>query len=121
LEEWANTTRKGQQDCILSNHLPGAPLIYDVLSPMKYEGVKAYRQSSDKWQPDTQDEGQFELQDLSVTAGKDVTFAHCFIKCGGILPDGKTFEDMIRATFCLLEANPPLRPPLWLRPCRGAE
>jgi ketosteroid isomerase-like protein len=100
LQQWAAATRKGQRDDVLTNHLPDV-LIYDVLAPMKYQGAAAYRQSWDEWQPDTQGEGQFELQDLSVTVGGDVAFAHCFIKCGGVLPNGKRFEDLVRATFCL--------------------
>ncbi|MGB6940738.1 MAG: nuclear transport factor 2 family protein, partial [Xanthobacteraceae bacterium] len=91
-------------DHVLANHLSDV-LIYDVLAPMKYEGVTAYRQSWDEWQPNTQGEGQFDLQDLSVTAGADVAFAHCFIKCGGVLPNGKTFEDLVRATFCLRKVS----------------
>ena len=104
LQQWANATRNGKRDTVLTNHLSNV-LIYDVLSPMKYEGAYAYRQSWDEWQPKTQGEGQFELEDLSVTAGVDVAFAHCFIKCGGTLPNGKTFEDLVRATFCLRKAS----------------
>ena len=104
LQQWASATRKGQREHVLANHLPGV-LIYDVLAPMKYEGAAAYRQSWDEWQPETQGEGQFDLQDLSVTAGGDVAFAHGFIRCGGVLPDGKTFEDMVRATFCLRKVS----------------
>jgi ketosteroid isomerase-like protein len=65
LQQWAAATRKGQRDEVLANYLPDV-LIYDVLTPMKYRGAAAYRQSWDEWQPDTQGEGQFELQDLSV-------------------------------------------------------
>lgn len=104
LQQWATATRKGQRNDVLASHLPDV-LIYDVLAPMKYEGATAYRQSWDEWQPDTQDEGQFDLQDLSVTAGVDVAFAHCLIKCGGVLPNGKTFEDLVRATFCLRKVS----------------
>lgn len=104
LQRWAATTRKGQHDDFPANHSPDV-LIYDVLAPMKYEGAAAYRQSWDEWQPATQGEGQFELEDLSVTAGADVAFAHCFIRCGGVLPNGKTFEDLVRATFCLRKVS----------------
>ena len=79
LQRWATATRKGQRDHVLANHLPDV-LMYDVLAPMKYEGATAYRQSWDEWQPETQGEGQFDLQDLSVTAGVDVAFAHCFMR-----------------------------------------
>lgn len=102
LEQWASTTRKGQLDDVLVNHLPDV-LIYGVLAPMKYEGSAAYRKSWGDWQPETQGEGKFDLEDLVVTVGGDAAFAHCFIRCGGEFPDGKTFEDLVRATFCLLK------------------
>ena len=100
LEHWARATQTGQLDAILTNHADDV-LIYDVLPPMKYEGTVEYRQSWGEWQPSTQGEGQFALQDLVVTAAVDVAFAHCFILCGGTLPNGRTFEDLVRATFCL--------------------
>jgi ketosteroid isomerase-like protein len=100
LEDWATATRVGRLDDVLARHRSDV-LIYDVLSPMKYEGAEAYRASWGEWQPETQGEGLFDLQSLNITAGVDVAFAHCFIKCGGVLTDGKPFEDLVRATFCL--------------------
>ena len=100
LERWAEMTRTGKQDQVLANHADDV-LIYDVLPPMKYEGAEAYRRSWDGWQPDSNGEGQFKLQDLKITAGEDIAFAHAFIQCGGTLPNGKTFSDTVRATFCL--------------------
>lgn len=100
LKQWALATRKGLLDEILANHAKDV-LIYDVLPPMKYESAAAYRLSWGDWHPDTQGEGKFELQDLAIVAGNDVAFAHCFIQCGGTLQNGETFEDLVRATFCL--------------------
>jgi ketosteroid isomerase-like protein len=100
LEDWASATRRGEQDNVLVRHLHDV-LIYDVLMPMKYEGAKAYRASWGEWQPETASEGVFELEDLMITAGSSVAFAHAFIRCGGTMPDGQTFEDIVRATFCL--------------------
>jgi ketosteroid isomerase-like protein len=100
LEDWAGATRRGQQNDVLARHVPDV-LIYDVLVPMKYEGAAAYRASWSEWQPETAAEGVFELEDLIITAGTDVAFAHAFIRCGGTMPNGNTFEDLVRATFCL--------------------
>lgn len=72
---------------------------------MQYAGAEAHRLSWDEWQPDTQGQGRFDLQNLAVTATRELAFAHCFIKCGGTLPDGETFEDLIRATFCLEKSS----------------
>lgn len=104
LESWASATRQGRPDDVMANHAADV-LVYDVLPPMKYESAAAYRKSWDDWQPDTQGEARFELEDLSVTAGADVAFAHGFIQCGGTLPNGRTFQDTVRATFCLGRAN----------------
>ncbi|MGP1387851.1 MAG: nuclear transport factor 2 family protein [Thainema sp.] len=36
-----------------------------------------------------------------MTAGHDVAFAYGLIRCGGTRPNSTTFEDWVRATFCL--------------------
>jgi ketosteroid isomerase-like protein len=100
LEAWALATRQGRQDDVLANHSADV-VIFDVLPPLKYEGLAAYRRSWDEWQPDTQGEGQFALRDLVVVTGDNVAFAHGLLQCGGTLPDGEIFEDTVRATFCL--------------------
>lgn len=104
LEQWAASTRKGLHDEVLANHAADV-VIYDVLPPMKYEGAAAYRASWDEWQPETTGPGLFDLHELKVTAGHDVAFAHALIHCGGTAPNGKTFEDWVRATFCLCKVE----------------
>lgn len=100
LEQWADATRLGKQDEILVSHAADVT-IFDVLPPLKYEGADAYRKSWDEWQPTVEEPGLFTLHDFKVTAGQDVAFAYCLIHCGGTQPDGRTFEDWVRATFCL--------------------
>ena len=100
LRLWAKCTREGLQDQILENHSEQA-IIFDVLAPLQYKGTKAYRDSWDAWQPDTVGENVFQIEDLQITAMQDIGFAHGLIRCGGTTPDGKKFEDIVRATFCL--------------------
>lgn len=100
LQSWAANTRLDNKDAILANHADDV-VIFDVLPPMKYLGVEAYRKSWAEWQPHTVGEAVFELQNLELTVGVDVAFAHAFIHCGGTTANGKTFEDWVRATFCL--------------------
>lgn len=100
LEGWAEATRRDARDEILANHHEDV-LIYDVLPPMKYEGAAAYRESWDEWQPETQGDMVFELEDLRVVPGREVAFAHAFLRCGGTTPEGREFRDLVRATFCL--------------------
>lgn len=100
LEHWARATREGRHDEVLVNHLDDL-VIFDVLPPMRYESAAEYRASWDAWQPNAQGEMRFELEDLSVTAGNDIAFAFGLLQCGGTLPNGKTFRDTVRITFCL--------------------
>ena len=104
LENWAIATKTGRKDDVLSRHLPNV-LIYDVLAPIKYESAAAYRASWGDWQPDTKGEGIFQLEDLQITADQRVAFAHGMLRCGGTLANGKSFEDLVRTTFCLTNEN----------------
>jgi len=104
LERWARATRENRLDDILTGHAPQA-LIYDVLPPLQYEGTEAYRRSWGDWQPATQGEDLFQLEDLVITAGAEVAFAHGLLRCGGRLPDGRAFEERVRATFGLRKAG----------------
>lgn len=100
LEQWACATRSGEQEQVLASHAPDVT-IFDVLPPLKYEGADAYRKSWDEWQPTTEGPGLFEIHDLKITVGHDMAFAYCLIQCGGTQPEGKKFENWVRATFCL--------------------
>jgi ketosteroid isomerase-like protein len=100
LVSWASATRQNRTEDILRNHSADA-VIFDVLAPMKYEGTEAYRRSWGDWQPHIRGEGVFQLENLVVSAGAEIAFAHCFIRCGGMFENGKSFEDLVRATFCL--------------------
>lgn len=100
LERWARATREGAQDSILDDHEPDV-VIYDVLEPLLYRGAEAYRRSWDAWQPETVGAATFEFEELEVTEGAGLAFAHGVIRCGGTTPGGHTFRDRVRATFCL--------------------
>lgn len=104
LEQWAEATRLNKREEVLTHHNPNV-VIYDVLPPMKYESAAAYRASWDEWQPQQTEPGIFALHDLTITAGNDVAFAYGLIHCGGTTPEGKEFEDWVRATFCLRKQN----------------
>lgn len=104
LIRWAERTRMGDVDKILSHHADNV-LIFDVLPPIFYEGKASYRASWNDWQPTTQRDSIFDLLDLKITARNDIAFAHGYIHCGGYQKDGQKFEDWVRATFCLLKSH----------------
>jgi ketosteroid isomerase-like protein len=100
LQTWAENTRKGRLDKVLDRHAKDV-VIYDVLPPLSYHGSEAYRASWGDWQPELVSEGEFELEDLQISAGDEVGYAYGLIRCGGTYPDGRKLSDLVRATFCL--------------------
>ncbi|MCT0208121.1 nuclear transport factor 2 family protein [Synechococcus sp. CS-1332] len=104
LEQWVQATRDGRQEEVLANHQDDL-VLFDVLSPLQYTSAAQYRASWDSWQPEVQGALQFALHDLSVRAGVDVGYAFGLLQCGGTLPDGQTFGDTVRITFCLLKCD----------------
>lgn len=104
IEDWAEATRTGNNNAVLSNHAPDV-LIFDVLAPLQYKGAEAYRKSWDEWQPSSDGGAIFAVHELDITAGDSVAFCHGLIQCGGASPDGKIYEDWVRATFCLSKTD----------------
>ncbi len=104
LEDWAKATSENRKDDILKNHRADL-VIFDVPAPMKYDSAEAYCASWGDWQPETEGDGQFELEDLKIAVGSDVSVAHCFIRCGGQTPEGGTYHGLVRATFCLARSQ----------------
>ncbi|USD23073.1 hypothetical protein MJO52_08050 [Microbulbifer variabilis] len=60
-------------------------------------------ESFDEWQPPFKAPSLFELEELNITAERYTGFAHCHIKCGGTLLDGKEVRDTVRAIFCFIK------------------
>lgn len=104
LQAWALATRQNRSDDILRHHAVDV-VIFDVLAPMQYTSASEYRASWAEWQPDTEGEAIFDLEDLVIRAGSETAFAHAFIRCGGAMPDGRAFTDHVRATFCLTKSD----------------
>ncbi len=100
LQEWATCTRLSMDDQILRHHRDDL-VMFDVLPPLKYEGVEAYRQSWDDWHLDNPQSMVFEFIELSIKAREHIAYAFGIIRCGGVLENGQSFENLVRATFAL--------------------
>jgi ketosteroid isomerase-like protein len=81
-------TRQNRKDDILRNHATNL-VILDVLPPMKYESAESYRRSWQTWQPETHGEALFNLENLTITAGEDIAYAHSYIRAVAHCPTAK--------------------------------
>jgi uncharacterized protein (TIGR02246 family) len=82
LEGWARAVHEGDLDAVLDRHSADI-VMFDVPPPHRgVRGLDAYRET---WPPffDWQRQGAaFEIEELDVTAGADVAFAHALLRCG---------------------------------------
>ena len=82
IERWADAVHAGDLDVVLADHASDI-VMFDVPPPQQgVRGIDAYRAT---WPPffEWQLHGaSFEIEELVVTAGADVAFAHALLRCG---------------------------------------
>ena len=98
VENWSRAVREKDLDGILANHAPDL-VLFDVPPPIQWRGIDAYRKSWEMffaWSS-----GEFEIDELSVTAGDDVAFCHGLIRCAGTDQLGRREVVTVRLTIGL--------------------
>jgi uncharacterized protein (TIGR02246 family) len=100
IEAWADSVRRKDIAGILRSHALDF-VMFDVPPPFKSVGVDAYRKTWDVFFSWSSDPVRFEIQDMDVTAGADVTFAFATMRCEGPGSDGNPEPLDFRLTMCL--------------------
>jgi len=73
---------------------------FDVEPPLQHVGIEAKLKNWAKAFTFFQDV-TYQVRDLTIAAGDEVAFGHCFGRLGGTLKNGTTTSGMwVRATFC---------------------
>ncbi|MFJ6315070.1 YybH family protein [Streptomyces californicus] len=82
IEGWAEAVHRGRIDAVVADHAEDI-VMFDVPPPYRgVRGIDAYRQV---WPPFFAWQAQgavFDIEDMEVTAGEDVAFAHALVRCG---------------------------------------
>ncbi len=79
---WARAVHEGRIDAVVEDRAEDI-VMFDV--PPPYEGVRGIDAYREVWPPffAWQDQGAvFDVEELEVTAGQDVAFAHALVRCG---------------------------------------
>ncbi|HVJ84937.1 MAG TPA: SgcJ/EcaC family oxidoreductase [Caulifigura sp.] len=98
IRDWAAAVRAKDVDRVVSHHAPDL-LMYDVVGPLRSQGIDAYRTSwTEQFFPWAGSDGRFELRDIAITPGADVAFATGLIDCGGT-EHGQRVEFTLRLTI----------------------
>ncbi|MFE6731049.1 YybH family protein [Streptomyces californicus] len=82
IEGWAEAVHRGRIDAVVADHAEDI-VMFDVPPPYRgVRGIDAYRQV---WPPFFAWQAQgavFDIEEMEVTAGEDVAFAHALVRCG---------------------------------------
>lgn len=81
IEQWAKAIGARDRAGILAHHAPDM-LMFDFPAPV-VEGIDAYDRTWDFFFANSSGPISFVPHDLRVTAGRDVAFASCLVRCDG--------------------------------------
>ena len=81
LESWADAVRRHDLPAILADHERDV-LMFDLPPPLQCKGLEAYAQTWDLFFRYHKPGTAFDIQELAVTAGKEVAFAAAIMCCG---------------------------------------
>lgn len=73
-------------------------LTFDILPPLHYQGVEAYRKNFEAWFAAVQGPIEYETRDLRITMGEDVSFCHSLNRVRSTRTTGETTETWVRVT-----------------------
>lgn len=104
IQNWAKAVRAKDIGGILAHHSPNI-LLFDVVEPFQSKGIESYRASwEDVYFPWHNEDGDFEIDELEITAGNGVAFCHGVIHCSGT-DKGQKIDLKIRLTAGLVKTN----------------
>jgi ketosteroid isomerase-like protein len=81
LEAWADAVRRHDVPAILAHH-DSDMVMFDLPPPLQCKGIEAYKQTWDLFFRCHKPGAAFDIEELAVTAGRDVAFAVAIMRCG---------------------------------------
>ena len=80
IQTWTAAVRRRDFAGILQNHSSDI-VMFDVPPPFQSRGIEAYRKSWDLFFSWSSDPIPFDITDMSITAGRDVSFVVATMRC----------------------------------------
>lgn len=96
-DRWLKAVQTRNLDGVTDGHDDDI-VMFDVADPPQLNGIDEYRDIWENFFPWFGAKGIFEPSELAITAGDDVAFSHCLVRCIGSTPS--EVEKPIRLTLC---------------------
>ena len=100
IESWAAAVRRRDLEGILQNHSSDI-VMFDVPPPFQSKGLEAYKKTWDLFFSCSGDPTVFDINSLTVNAGRDIAFAVATMRCTEPTASGERQELEFRLTVGL--------------------
>ena len=84
----------------LTSHYANDVVLFDVVGPLRHRGAAAHAERVAEWLSLYRDGIDYQIRDLSITAGTDIAFCHYLYRVGGTMTDGTQVGMWVRSTIC---------------------
>jgi uncharacterized protein (TIGR02246 family) len=97
IEQWGQALHAKDLNTLMSYYAPDI-LTFDILPPLQYQGVEAYRKNFEAWFAAVQGPIEYETCDLRIMTGEEVAFCHHLHRVRSTRTTGETTETWVRVT-----------------------
>jgi uncharacterized protein (TIGR02246 family) len=97
IEQWTQALHAKDINTLMSYYAPDI-LTFDILPPLQYQGVDAYRKNFEAWFAAVHGPIEYETRDLRITTGSEVAFCHSLNRVRSTMTTGETSETWVRVT-----------------------
>src|SRR5262245_3754737 len=99
IDRWVKALYAKDVDAIMSVYAPDV-LAFDLAPPLQHAGADLHRSNFTEWFATFRGPIGAEIRDLSITAGDNVAFCHCFNRITGARRSGENTDVWVRVTVC---------------------
>jgi uncharacterized protein (TIGR02246 family) len=97
IDDWGKALHTKDLTTLMSYYAPDI-LTFDILPPLQYRGVEAYRKNFQAWFAAVHGPIDYETRDLRITMGEDVAFCHSLNRVTSTMTTGETTQTWVRVT-----------------------
>jgi uncharacterized protein (TIGR02246 family) len=97
IEQWGQALHAKDLNTLMSYYAPDI-LTFDILPPLQYQGVDAYRKNLEAWFAAMQGPIEYETRDLRIVTGEEVAFCHSLNRVRSTMTTGEHTETWVRVT-----------------------
>jgi uncharacterized protein (TIGR02246 family) len=104
VDGWTRAVRERNVEAMMAHYAPGV-VAFDVVDPLRYEGVESLRQRARTWIDSFAGPIAYELRDLTIHAAEGVAFCHSLNHVSARRKDGRGVDMWWRATVGLVKRD----------------